>query len=112
LDREPSHANPYQRYALAAPAFLADAEDRRYVRIAPAGDGFLVDHGTLVHNRVGMRPTMTPVAPPDRFGGDDIAAAVQRVCALAAGWLGFDEWEVEQTRRLFLAEPNAAEPKT
>ena len=104
---EPSHPNPYRRYALAEAAYVADAEGRRYVRIAPTADGFLVDHGTLeteATNRDGP-PRMTPAAVAVRFAADDLAAAVQRVCALAATWLGFDEWEVEQTRRLFLAEP-------
>ena len=92
---------------MAAPAFLADAEERRYVRIAPAGDDYLVDHGALAPNDAAERPEPIPVARPDRFGGDDLAAAVQRVCALAADWLGFDEWEIEQTRRLFLVAPIA-----
>ena len=107
MEREPSHPNPYQRYALAAPAYLADAEDRRYVRIAPAGDAVVVDHGTLVPAGDGEPPVLTLIAPPERFSGDDLAAAVQRVCALVAAWLGFDEWEVEQTRRLFLVDPKA-----
>ena len=107
MDREPSHPNPYRRYALAAPAFLADAEERRYVRIAPAGHAVVVDHGTLVPAGDGEPPALIPIAPPERFRGDDLAAAVQRVCARAAAWLGFDEWEVEQTRRLFLVDPQA-----
>ena len=107
MDREPSHPNPYRRYALIAPAFLADAAERRYVRIAPTDDAVVVDHGVLLPAADGERPALSPSAPPDRFGADDLAAAVQRVCALAAAWLGFDEWEVEQTRLLFLADRKA-----
>ena len=106
MAREPSHANPFHRYALAAPAHLLDAEERRYVRIAPTSEAILVDHGTIDPGPNGAPPLLAAVAPPERFAPNDLAAAVQRVCGLAATWLSYDEWEVEQTRRLFLEAPS------
>ena len=102
MGREPAHPNRYHRYALPEAAYLADADEQRYVLIAPEAAGYRVEHGTL-RPMAGGAPDRTPSAPPEHFATDDLAPAVQRVCALAAGWLDFDEWEVEQTRRLFLA---------
>ncbi len=103
MEREHSHPNRYHRYALPEAAYLADADEARYVLIAPEAAGYRVERGTLRPEAAGTADR-DPIAPPDRFAQDELALAVQRVCALAAGWLGFDEWEVEQTRRLFLAE--------
>ena len=103
MEREHSHPNRYHRYALPEAAYLADADEARYVLIALEGAGYLVERGTLQPGLAGTA-ARDPIAPPDRFAPDEFALAVQRVCALAAGWLGFDEWEVEQTRCLFLAE--------
>lgn len=93
--------NPRHRYALPAAAYLADAEEARYVAITPDAAGFLVERGTLAAGPSGEPPRRVPVAESERFPPDALAVAVQRVCALAAGWLGYDEWEVEQTRGLF-----------
>lgn len=107
MAREPSHANPFHRYTLPAPAHLLDAEERRYVRIAPTSEAIVVDHGTVAPGPHGAPAHLTAVAPPpERFAPNDLAAAVQRLCALAATWLSYDEWEVEQTRRLFLDAPS------
>ena len=105
-DAASSRANPFHRYRVAAPAHLSNADGTRYVGIAPAPGGFLVDHGILTPTADPVAPAMAPVGEPDRFGPDQIAAAVQRVCSLAAGWLDFDEREVEETRRLFFASPD------
>ena len=97
--------NPYHRYALpgAAAAYLASDDGGRYVGIAPTADGFAVDHGALAPAEPGGgTPARVPAAPPERFGPTELAAAVQRVCALAATWLDYDEWQVEQTRALFV----------
>lgn len=85
-------------------AYLADADEARYVAIAPDDAGFLVERGTLAADAAGGPPERRSAAPPERFPPGALAVAVQRVCALGAEWLGFDEWEIEQTRRLFLAE--------
>ena len=101
MESEPLHPNRYHRYALPEAAYLADADETRYVLIAPEAAGYRVERGTL--RPEGARTAgRHPNAPPERFAPDELALAVQRVCALAAGWLGFDEWEVEQARRLFL----------
>lgn len=100
----PIHPNPRHRYALPDGAYLADAEGDRYVAIVPDAAGFLVERGTLAADPSGGPPRRVPGAEPERFPPDALALAVQRTCALGAGWLGYDEWEVEQTRRLFLAE--------
>lgn len=104
---EPFHANPRHRYALPAAAYLSDAEEARYVAIAPGEAGFLVERGTLAAGPVGGPPGRLPAAPSERFPPDALAVAVQRVCALAAAWLDYDEREVEQTRELFRADPSA-----
>jgi hypothetical protein len=97
------HPNPCHRYALPDAAYLADAEEARYVAIAPDAAGFLVERGRLAADpSSGGPPRRLPEASPESFPRDALAVAVQRVCALAATWLGYDEWEVEQTRRLFL----------
>lgn len=101
---DPIHPNPRHRYALPAGAYLADAEEGRYVAIAPDPAGFLVERGTLAADPAGGPPRRVPKEEPERFAPDALAVAVQRVCVLAAAWLGYDEWEVEQTRRLFLVE--------
>jgi hypothetical protein len=95
--------NHYHRYALPEAAYLADADEARYVAIAPDGDRYLVERGLLGPALAAERPTRTPAAPPERFAVDDLSLAVQRVCLLAATWLDYDEREVEQTRQLFLA---------
>jgi hypothetical protein len=92
--------NRYVTYRVPAGAYLTDAAGGRYVAIEPVGGGYAVEHGELVPTE-GDDPGRRPTAPPERFDGDRLPAAVQRFCALAAGWLGFDEWEVEQTRELF-----------
>ena len=97
MTQQPSYPNPYQRYSLTGAALLLDAEEERYVRLSPVGTGFVVDHGTLVAGE-----TMTASGPVESFGPRELAGAVQRVCGLAGDWLGFDEWEVEQARGLFL----------
>ena len=102
MGTDPLHPNRYHRYALPEAAYLADAEEARYVLIAPAAAGCRVEHGMLCPVATGP-PEREPIAPAEGFAADDLGLAVQRVCALAAEWLGFDAWEVEQTRRLFLA---------
>ncbi len=99
----PLHANRFHRYAVTNAAYLTNADEDRYVRITPADDGYLVDHGTLRAGAVTGDPVKVPAVEPERYRREELAAAVQRVCALAAAWLDFGEWEVEQTRRLFLA---------
>ena len=104
---DPLFSNPFHRYALPEGSYLIDVEEARYVAIAPGADGYLVERGTLVHDPAGGPPTRTATDSPERFPPDALARAVQRVCALAADWLGYDEWEVEQVRRPFLAQsPN------
>ena len=100
---DPLFSNPFHRYALPEGGYLIDAEEARYVAIAPGADGYLVERGTLVHDPAGGPPARTATASPERFPPDALARAVQHVCALAADWLGYDEWEVEQARWLFLA---------
>ena len=92
--REHAHPNRYHRYALPEAAYLADADDARYVLIAPEAAGYRVERGTLRPQATGTAER-DPIAAPERFAADELALAVQHVCALAAGWLGFDEWEVE-----------------
>ena len=103
MAQQPSYPNPYRRYSLTEAAFLVDGEEKRYVRISPEGGGFVVDRGTLGEGRA-----MFAVGTVESFGPGELADAVQRVCALSADWLGFDEWEVEQARGLFLAPPGGA----
>jgi len=93
--------NRYVTYRLPAGAYLTDADGGRYVAIEPVAPGYVVEHGELA--AAGGDPARRPLAPAERFGEGELPAAVQRVCALAADWLGFDEWEVEQTRGLFAA---------
>ncbi len=99
---DPLFSNPFHRYALPEGGYLIDAEEARYVAIAPGADGYLVERGTLVQDPAGGPPARAATASPERFPPDALGRAVQRVCALAADWLGYDEWEVEQARRLFL----------
>ena len=99
------HANRFHRYAVTDAAYLSNADEDRYVRIAPADGGYVLDHGTLGPAAATGDPVKVPATEPERYQREELAAAVQRVCALAAAWLDFDEWEVEQTRRLFLAAP-------
>lgn len=95
-------ANPYHRYALPEAAYLSDADGARYVLIAPDTDGYVVEHGARRPND-GAAWDRLPVGQTERFRACALAHAVQRVCTLAADWLGYDEREVEQARRLFLA---------
>ena len=103
MSAEPLRPNRFHRYALPEAAYLADGDGARYVLIAPDVAGYRVERGALGPGRGDVPPGRTPAAEPERFPPDDLAAAVQRVCALAAESLGYDEWEVEQTRRLFIA---------
>jgi hypothetical protein len=100
---EPLRPNRFHRYALLETAYLADVDGARYVLIGPAVDGYRVERGVLGPGHGDEPPARTPAAEPERFPPDGLASAVQRVCALAAEWLGYDEREVEQTRRLFIA---------
>lgn len=104
MSTDPRHPNPRHRYALPDGAYLTDAKEARFVAIDPDATGFLVERGTLAADPFGGPPRRLPDAAPERFPPDALAVAVQRVCALAADWLGYDEWEVEETRRLFLAK--------
>ena len=108
MNTERLRPNRFHRYALPEAAFLADAENGRYVLIAPEGDGFVVERGDLVGGSGDVPPVRIPAALGERFSPDDLAAAVQRVCALAAEWLCYDEWEVEQTRRLFIVREGSS----
>lgn len=102
VGRDPLNPNPYHRYALPEAAYLADADEARYVLISPETDGYRVERGVLRAAGVGT-PDRAPSGPAERFPPGELARAVQRVCALAADWLGYDEREVEEARRLFLA---------
>ena len=101
---EPSHPNPYHRYALPDAAYLADAEEARYVLVSPGPDGYRVEWGIL-RPADGETPDRVPTGAAERFPPGELARAVQRVCALVADWLGYDEQEVEAARRLFRAAP-------
>lgn len=92
--------HPYHRYELPQAAYLTDADEARYVLIAPEPSGVRVERGTFRPSD-GGEPTRAPDGPPERFPLGDLARAVQRVCALAADWLGYDEQEVEEARGLF-----------
>ena len=80
---EPSHPNPYHRYALPDAAYLTDAEEARYVLIVPAPGGYRVERGAL-RPAVDGEPERVPDGPAEGFPIGDLARAVQAVCALAA----------------------------
>lgn len=98
--------NRFARYELAEGVYLADAAGERYVAIEPTGMGVAVEHGRLGPGGDGEQHR-EPAGAPATFPPDALAAAVQRVCALAADYLGFDEWDVEQTRQLFAETPQS-----
>ncbi len=75
-DAANSRANPFHRYRVAAPAYLPNADGTGYVGIAPAPDGALVDHGALMPTADPVAPAMVPAGEQDRFGSDQIAAAL------------------------------------
>lgn len=96
----PEFADRSVRYRLDAASYLTDAEERRFVRISPGAAGCVVDCG-------GFEPGAEPVFHAESrhwFARGELPAAVQRFAALTGEWLGFDEFEVEQARRLFVAD--------
>ena len=103
MSAEPVRPNRFHRYALPEAAYLADVDGARYVLSGPVDGGYRVERGALGTGPGDEPPVRTPVAESERFPPDALAAAVQRVCALAVEWLGYDEWEVEQRRWLFIA---------
>ena len=97
----PESAGVPVRYRVEGASYLTDAAERRFVRISPAAEGFVVDHGEFEE---ADEPDFRSVTRT-WFERGELPAAVQRFAALTGEWLGFDEFEVEHTRPIFVLEP-------
>ena len=96
----PEFADSRARYRVDAASYLTDAGERRFVRISPGPTGYVVDCGEL---GVGAEPVFRSTSRT-WFARGELSAAVQRFAALTGEWLGFDEFEIEQARRLFVVD--------